>query len=131
MKRDNYKTKQKDVIINEIKKHNNEFTIKDIYNELDGVGLTTIYRLIDKLVETGTVNKTIGKDNITYYQYLEECSNDNHFFLKCESCGLMEDVDCDCIEDLSSHILKEHKFHLTDKVIINGLCKKCGKEGVK
>ena len=131
MKRDNYKTKQKDVIINEIKKHNNEFTIKDIYNELDGVGLTTIYRLIDKLVETGTVNKTIGKDNITYYQYLEECSNDNHFFLKCESCGLMEHVDCDCIEDLSSHILKEHKFCLSDKIIINGLCPKCRKAGAK
>ena len=128
--RETYNTKQKDIIIENIKSHKEEFTIKDIYNELNGkIGLTTIYRLIDKLVDNGVVNKTIGKDNITYYQYLEDCDKDNHFFLKCESCGTMEHVDCDCIEELSNHIFKEHKFSLTDHIIINGKCNKCKKEG--
>ncbi len=128
--RESYNTKQKDIIIVDIKKHKDEFTIKDIYNELDGkIGLTTIYRLIDKLVESGTINKSIGKDNVTYYQYLEECDKENHFFLKCESCGTMEHIDCDCIEELSNHISKEHNFSLTDHIIINGKCNNCKKEG--
>ena len=47
-----YNTKQKDLIIDCIKSKTNEFTIKDIYNDLNSsVGLTTIYRLIDKLIE--------------------------------------------------------------------------------
>lgn len=129
--RESYKTKQKDLIIEDIKKHKEEFTVKDIYNELNSnIGLTTIYRFIDKLVEEGHINKTIGKDNVTYYQYLEDCDKDNHFFLKCESCGVMEHIDCDCIEELSNHISKEHNFALTDHIIINGKCKKCLKEGV-
>ena len=126
--RESYNTKQKDKIINTIKKHHNDFTIKDIYKELnEEIGLTTIYRFVDKLVIEGRVNQTIGKNNTVFYQYLEDCDETNHFFLKCESCGVMEHIDCDCIGELSNHILKEHNFSLTDHVIINGKCKKCGK----
>jgi Fe2+ or Zn2+ uptake regulation protein len=77
-----YNTKQKDLILNVIKKEKKEFTIKDIYSKLDGIGLTTIYRLVDKLVEDKVLNKSISKDNITYYQYLEKCEHENHFYLK-------------------------------------------------
>ena len=123
-----YNTKQKDLILSVIKKEKHEFTIKDIYSKLDGIGLTTIYRLVDKLVENKVLNKSISKDNITYYQYLEKCDCENHFYLKCDNCGDMIHIDCDCIEDLKNHIHKEHKFNLSNEhIIINGLCKKCSK----
>ena len=68
-----YNTKQKDIILELIKKYHHEFTVKDIYESIkESVGLTTIYRLVDKLVDEGRISKTIGKDNQTYYQYLEE-----------------------------------------------------------
>ncbi len=123
-----YNTKQKDVILDVIRSVKHEFTIKDVYNEMNNsVGLTTIYRLVDKLVLDGTLNKYIGKDNITYYEYLEKCDSDNHFFLKCDKCGDMIHIDCDCINDLKSHILKDHNFKLNkDHIIINGICDKCG-----
>ena len=122
-----YNTKQKELIVKTIEKHKNEFTIKDIYDELNSeIGLTTIYRMVDKLVIDNVISKSIGKDNITYYHYLGKCNKDNHFFLKCESCGVVEHVDCDCIEDLSNHISNSHNFNLTDHLIINGICKKCG-----
>ena len=122
-----YNTKQKDIILDIIKKQKKEFTIKDIYNSLDGaVGLTTIYRLVDKLVIDGLLDKHISQDNITYYQYLEECDKENHFYLKCDKCGSMIHVDCDCIEELSHHISSEHKFKLNkEKIIIGGICNKC------
>lgn len=76
MQRNNiYNTKQKDIILNVIKSKHSDFTIKDLYNELNGdVGLTTIYRLIDKLVIDGHVSKEI-KSNKTFYHYLERCDN--------------------------------------------------------
>ncbi|MBQ6282598.1 MAG: transcriptional repressor [Bacilli bacterium] len=122
-----YNTKQKDKILDIIMKKEHEFTIKDIHTEIPEVGLTTIYRLIDKLVENNSINKYIGKDNITYYQYLEKCDEDNHFYLKCEKCGDIIHIDCDCISELKNHILNNHKFKLNkDHIIINGICDKCG-----
>lgn len=128
---DSYNTKQKDIILNTIKHQNQEFTINDIYNKVkDKAGLTTIYRLVDKLVLNGRLSKYIGKDNITYYQYLEECNKDNHFYLKCEHCKDMVHIDCDCIDDLSSHIFKNHKFKLNkEHIIINGICENCIRKG--
>ncbi|MBQ9181792.1 MAG: transcriptional repressor [Bacilli bacterium] len=123
-----YKTKQKDVILDIIKNKKNEFTIKDIYVETEkSIGLTTIYRLVDKLIKNGTLSKNIGEDNVTYYQYLEDCNCDNHFYLKCTKCGKLIHVDCDCIGDLYNHILSIHKFSLSkEHIIINGICNICG-----
>jgi len=125
-----YQTKQKELILNILKKKKKDFTINEIYEKLNhSIGLTTIYRFIDKLVEEGKIQKIPGKGNTTYYQYLEECGEENHFYLKCSNCGEMIHVDCDCVKDLSYHIQKEHDFQLEENhILISGLCKKCMKE---
>ena len=125
-----YNTKQKDLILDIIKNKKTSFTIKDIYNDLNKeVGLTTIYRFIEKLEKDNLVTKEINEDNITYYQYLERCNHDNHFYLKCEKCKNVIHIDCDCINELYNHIKNEHEFKLNkEKIIINGICKKCIKE---
>ena len=131
MIRNKYNTKQKDLILDIIKKMNKEFTINDIYKELNGsVGLTTIYRLVDSLIKDGLLHKDINNNNVTYYQYLEQCDEENHFYLKCDNCGKIIHIDCECINELSNHILKHHKF-ITNKeqIIINGICNNCIKGG--
>ena len=55
-----YNTRQKQLITKIISEQSQEFSVKDIYNELirlgEEVGLTTIYRVADELIETaGTV----------------------------------------------------------------------------
>ena len=127
MLRQAYHTKQKDIIFDAIRRQKHEFSIKDIYEATEEeIGLTTIYRFIDQLVDEGRLKKFIGKDNITYYQYLEECEEENHFYLKCSNCGDMIHVDCSCIEDLSIHVLKKHQFILSrDNIVIEGICKNC------
>lgn len=122
-----YNTKQKDIILDLIKKQKKEFTIKDIYSKLKNkTGLTTIYRLVDKLVLDGILSKTIGPDNVTYYQYLEKCTEENHFYLKCDKCGKLIHVDCECINDLTNHILSKHNFKSNrEHIIINGICEDC------
>ncbi len=124
---DTYNTKQKKQIMDVIKNNDKPFTVKDIYEKINSIaGLTTIYRLVDKMVEEDKLKKYIGKDNKTYYQYLESCDKENHFYLKCNSCGNITHIDCDCIDDLYTHILNNHKFKLSKKnIIINGICNKC------
>ena len=122
-----YKTKQKDIIINIIKNLKHKFTVKDIYDSISNeVGLTTIYRVVDKLVEDNILKKYLSNDNVVYYQYLEKCSKQNHFYLKCEKCNNIFHIDCDCINELSGHILNEHKFKANNKnIIIEGVCERC------
>ena len=122
-----YNTKQKEIILDIIEKQHNSFTVKDIYNKLDKkIGLTTIYRLVDKLLKEDKLKKYIDNDNNTYYQYLESCNSINHFYLKCEKCGSIKHIDCDCIEELSNHILSNHNFIPSkDHIVIDGICNKC------
>ena len=124
-----YNTKQKEIILDIIKKYDHEFTVQDIYEQVkDSTGLTTIYRLVDKLVAEGLISKTIDDKNKPHYNYLGECDEINHFYLKCDKCGDYIHTDCDCISDISKHILKEHNFRTTSKhIIINGICDKCYK----
>ena len=121
-----YNTKQKELILDVIKNQEHEFTIKDIYEKLNKeVGLTTIYRLVDKLIDKRLITKFIN-NNESYYQYFEKCEQDNHFYLKCNKCGYLVHIDCDCIRDLSNHVIKEHNFKISkESIIINGICKNC------
>ena len=125
-----YNTKQKTEIIDLIKTQTKEFTVKDIHSKLgDDVGLTTIYRVIDKMLKENLLNKNIDENNITHYQYLKECHEENHFYLKCDRCKNIIHIDCDCIKELKEHILNKHNFILnTDKIIIGGICENCRKE---
>lgn len=125
--RNHYQTKQKELLWEMIEKKQQEFTIKELFQELDGnIGLTTIYRFVEHLEKEGRVTKIVRDNGTVYYQYLGNCSLENHFYLKCEKCKTMIHVDCDYVEDLSKHIKTKHKFQLNkEHIIMNGLCEDC------
>ena len=132
MSRLSYNTKTKEAINEAVKEFSNGFTIKDIKALLDEksikIGLTTIYRLIDNLENKNVIKKYFDENNIAHYKYLNDCSSDNHFYLKCIKCEKIMHVDCNCINDLKTHIYKQHKFLLNSKnVILEGLCNDCSK----
>lgn len=124
-----YNTKQQDVISRFIAEKQSEFTVKELHSELvrDGYefGIATIYRLVDGMCENGTLKKTID-GNETKYQYLGNCDEDGHCYLKCVECGRLEHVDCDEVTGLERHIEKKHNFKLDKKsIVINGICGRC------
>ena len=130
MTRGKYSTKQKEEIIQVISSMHCEFSIKDIYDQLSSTSLTTVYRLIDQLEKEGIIQKSIGVDGKTTYQYIEKCDCD-HFYLKCDCCGKLTHVECGFVNELSNHIVKDHKFHLNkEHIIMKGICSECfQKEG--
>ena len=123
MSRTNYNTNQKEMITKKIKSFNGDWTIKELYEALNSkVGLTTIYRLVDKLIVDGEISKI----NDSSYCYLGNCREVDHFYLKCDTCGKLEHIDCSCIKKLTNHILKEHDFTTNkEHIILNGICSNC------
>ena len=130
MARDTYNTKTREMINEEIKKYPDGFMVKDLWKnlELQGlkIGLTTIYRTLDKLETDGVVTKFYDQDNICHYKYVKDCTSETHFYLKCQKCQKIIHIDCACIDDLSMHVLKMHKFKMdTKNIILEGLCNNC------
>lgn len=125
-RKENYHTKQKDMILDIIKRENGKFCISDIYKKTSNVGMTTVYRYINRLVSNGKLRREVDNDNHVYYYYLSDCECKGHFYLKCDECGKMIHIDCLFIDELYSHILLEHKFLTNRKnLVISGICKEC------
>lgn len=126
----NYLTNNKKQIFKYILKVNGSFNTQELYeimkNNNESVGLTTIYRYLDELEKNGELKKFYDEKNVANYEYLEHCNNVNHFYLKCNNCGTLIHIDCDCILDLQKHILVNHNFKTDNRnIIIGGLCENC------
>ena len=98
--------------------------INEAYKDLK-VSLSELDAEIKLTIENATNPKIIVANKSL--KYLAECNKDNHFYLKCDKCGTLIHVDCDCIEELTNHINNDHKFIPNkDHIIINGICNRCG-----
>ncbi|MGL5437941.1 MAG: Fur family transcriptional regulator [Lachnospiraceae bacterium] len=126
-----YHTKQKEMILQCLQEHAVTYvTINQIFEFLEKkeqkVGLTTIYRNLDKL----EVEKRLTRVNIegvqgTCYKYLPEDEN-NLFYLKCEACGGMVNIKCPELEYLYSHVVEEHRVRINPvKTMFYGTCESC------
>ena len=128
-----YKTKQRDLILEELKKHGSRhLTVEDVmfllHNSGRDVGKSTVYRYLEKLAQEGIVKKyTVDGERSVCYQYLHShktCSN--HYHLKCEKCGKLIHMECETVDRLSEHIFEHHNFHLNAaKCVFYGLCENC------
>ena len=123
-----YNTKQKDLIIEAISGKTGDFSVKEICAELaeKGISQATVYRAIEKLETEGVLKKLVGSDGHVRYQYMEKCDGIGHCYLKCDTCGATEHVDCALLSGLVHHIENEHDFSAdSQQIILNGTCKQC------
>lgn len=128
MKND-YETKQKSAVLDYlISCRDRHVTAAQVASALKEknikIGTATVYRRLDKLVNSGEVKKYIT-DDCACYQYAGEACK-NHFHLKCTNCGTLFHVDCDFLSSLAPHILEHHKFKVDNfRTVMYGLCEKC------
>ena len=134
MKKDRgYKTSQKerllDFLVKNKEKHTNVQEISAyLRSEGTPVGTATIYRQLDRLVESGSVRKFVidGKTGACY-QYIEnekECRE--HFHLKCLSCGKLIHLSCGQLIGINRHIAEHHGFIVDPlQTVFYGKCAEC------
>ncbi len=103
--------------------------IKEYMDSIDApVNVTTIYRYLEKLAADGNlIRYAAGKDGKSTYLYVEQSHNcDSHLHLRCVNCGSVEHLDCHFMDEISSHILREHGFSLDCRnSVIYGACSRC------
>ena len=89
------------------------------------VGLSTVYRQLEKLVAQGKVHKLLTEEGACY-QYCDKTVHRDCFLLQCEGCGAIFHVDCSHLGELYGHLLESHGFAINPRrTMFYGLCGKC------
>ena len=129
----NYRTRQQEALENYFKLHPGAcVTADEIYlyfmNTGGKIGKATIYRSLDRMVDSGEVKKFISDsgEGATYQLIDGEKGCDRHFHLKCTRCGAVIHMDCEFMDEFERHIMEHHRFRVDNgRTIIYGLCEKC------
>ncbi len=136
----NYRTKQQEAILECMRNGQGKYvTVNQIDEYLKNcgksVGLTTIYRQLEKLQKEGIVQKIMLDGNSgACYQYVNSDADNAEcgFLLKCEDCGDIINMGCDHMSDLYEHVLEEHHFNVNPhRTMFYGTCEKCLSEKKK
>ena len=103
-------------------------TVTDIEKYLKdkgcAVGLTTIYRHLDKMEKDGIVARiNVEKQQGACYQYVEEGKNQDCFYIECEKCGQVTKMSCHHLAELYNHVNADHHFNINPrKTVFYGKC---------
>jgi Fur family transcriptional regulator, ferric uptake regulator len=121
------KTRQR-AAVDEILSEVNEFrSAQEIHDDLrhkgDPIGLTTVYRTLQSMVEAGEVDAIRTAVGETTYR---RCSNGHHHHLVCRRCGRTVEVSGPAVENWASSIAAEHGFRdVSHDLEIFGTCADC------
>ena len=132
----NYKTRQRDEILQYLTEHRQEHTTAEDLTEAFRarnvkVGKSTIYRYLDVLVQSGQLRKyTIDDTSSACYQYVEDPGDCNkHFHLKCLRCGQLLHIESDLLSVLSREMRSQYGFEVDHcKTVLYGYCEACRAE---
>ena len=112
-------TKQRLDVLNILNTANKPLTAEEIHAEVSDIALSTVYRILDKLLEKNIVIKTtIPKSDGVYY---ELTANEHKHFAICLACHKLKYIDICPIHNttVSDFTVTGHKLELY------GYCKEC------
>lgn len=93
------------------------------------IGLATVYRTVQLLLEMQLVDRIYLDDGCVRYEIghlFESDSKHNHHHLICRGCGKVLPFEDDLLEELERHIEEDAGFHVLDHELkFYGLCKEC------
>ncbi len=132
IKKHGYKlTPQRRAVLKELSSSQEHLTPADIYDKVrlehPGIGLVTIYRLLQMLIEFGLICEVHASDNSR--RYLIRRQPEHHHHLICSDCGTVVDfTDCD-LSRLGKRLSCETGFEIETHLLeFVGRCRGCQKE---
>lgn len=101
---------------------------QELHDELrrrgQGIGLTTVYRTLQAMATTGSVD-TLRTD--TGESVYRRCSDDHHHHLVCRACGATVEISGGHVETWAADVAREHGFSdVSHTIEIFGMCRGCG-----
>jgi len=100
---------------------------QEIHEELrrdgKGIGLTTVYRTLQNLSESGEVDVLRTATGEAVYR---RCSTHHHHHLVCRRCGRTVEVEGPAVESWAQRVAEENEFaEVSHTVEIFGVCAPC------
>lgn len=120
------------IFLDNPEKHLSAEDVYDLLKESHSeIGLATIYRSLELLVELGILLKIEFGDGCSRYELTTTESNiHHHHHIICESCGKVIEFEDDLLEPLEEAVEKEFGFKITNhQVKFFGKCKECHESG--
>jgi Fur family ferric uptake transcriptional regulator len=103
-----------------------EQIVQHFKKQKPAIGQTTVYRHLEKLNNSGVLRRFVLDEGSACYQFVESAACQEHFHLKCEKCGGLIHLECTLLDEIQTHVLKEHSFQINAlKTIFYGTCKRC------
>ena len=119
------KTLSVELLLNEFKHEANAISVINLIKRLDSkINKTTIYRVLEKLEDDGTLHSFLDFDGIKWYAKCSSCTkskhSDIHPHFQCTDCGK---IDCIHIEVKIPEI--PNRKLTASQVLIQGKCEAC------
>ena len=121
-------TRQRDLVAQVVFLSQDHLSVEGIRRELErrgeAVGLATVYRTLDLLVESGLVREHQFGEGFKRYEAMAAQSDHEH--LICERCGRVVEFANERLERMLPVLADEHGFqHRRHKVEVYGVCRSC------
>lgn len=119
------RTEQRRAILAALARSETAMTAQELHARLDGVGLATVYRNLQRLVDEGVAD-TLLRDRGEQAFLL--CEDGHHHHLRCRSCDRVERVrDCR-LDAWARAVAREHGYHEVEhQAELVGLCPDCAR----
>lgn len=126
-------TSQRLMVLNILSAHGDEhLTVEEIYDlakeESPEIGLATIYRTVQVLLELHVIEKVTFDDGFARYELNgeETGSGHRHHHAICTQCGKVYSLETDLLDTLEKQVFESQGFEVTDhEVKLYGLCSAC------
>ncbi len=131
-----YATEQKKILIDFLRKHHKDaFSVEEIVLELkmahgDKIpAKSTVYRLITKLVEEGTVKRFVKGHSRQFLYQIVDCEHcRSHLHLRCMDCGKLIHLNEKLSDELLDVIRLQSDFSVNEvETVLVGACSDCSR----
>lgn len=100
---------------------------EDLRDRGESVGLATVYRTLQSLAQSGTVDVLRIDDGETLYRHCRRAEHHHH--LVCRRCGRTVEIGGDIVERWAAQIAKDHGFVEVDHTAeLFGTCAACAQK---
>jgi len=130
--RGSYQTKQRKQILEYLAGHPGQSVpAKEIHAvcQQNGtpISLAIIYRQLEHLMQESKIKKVVTSDGAGIQsQYVAEAAALDAFYLKCDRCGKLAQMDCGLLHEVADHMGTEHGFLINAaKSVLYGRCRSC------
>lgn len=111
------------MIVEALERSPRALTAQELHGRVEGVGLATVYRNLQRLAEEGAAD-TLRRESGELAFLL--CGGGHHHHLTCRSCGRVEQVRECGLDDWAASVAREHGFSdVEHRAELLGVCSRC------